>query len=168
MNGFKEYKVGNIYQEALGHSEGIVFDVTDEGAVLVLYYDVPTAKEIKNIKSGKMQIRMTAIDKLAIMLFKFGSLDWCDAPYSPHLSKMLTHIDEISSTSGLALTTYLFDTATGKLEVLRLTAIPHDVSVKLVGHIKNNSVPMRRDEYISVLQKYYRMSVDDLVRKSKA
>lgn len=49
----KKYEVGNIYPEVKGHNEGCYFDISDEGANLVVYFNRPTKdeKKISNPKS---------------------------------------------------------------------------------------------------------------------
>lgn len=162
----KKYEVGKVYPEIVGHTEGCHFDIADDGATLAVYFNRPTAKEIENFKSDKkFEIRLIDFPDTMMFLVKFGSLNWMDAPYTPHLSKNLTNI-KTEQGKGLATTIMLFDTSTGKLEALRLVGF----SEKFTNNIKNSvenllKCPFDKGQYGMYLGTLFsRYSADDFVK----
>lgn len=141
---FKEYKVGNIYPEAIGHNDGCCFDISDAGADLIIYLDRPTQKELENFKSETpFEIRLLELSDIMLFLVKFGSLNWMDAPYTPHLSKNLTELT-LDVGKGLAVTIMLFDSSCGRLESIRLVSLSETFTEKIKKNIdslmKNRSM----------------------------
>lgn len=132
---FKKYEAGNIYPEVKGHNEGCYFDISDEGANLVVYFNRPTKDEIENFKSEKrFEMRLIELSDIMIFLVKFGSLNWMDAPYTPHLSKNLSKIN-LEPGKGLAVTIMLFDTSSGRLESIRLISLSERFTEKIKKNI---------------------------------
>lgn len=118
------YKIGQVIPEFIGHNEGVQFDIADDGATLLVFFNRPKLDEIEQFKSGhNFEIRYVQIKDVIMMLVKIGSLNWMDAPYTPHLSKNLTRLDQPKQGQGLALTIYLIDSATGKICSMRLVGL---------------------------------------------
>ena len=142
---FKKYEVGEFYEEAIGHPEGCYFDITDEGAEMIVYFNSPTPKEIENFKSqNRFEMRLIVLSWIMVFVVKFGSLNWMDSPYTPHLSKRLSGpIPEAHDGKGLSLTVMLFDSATGKLKSFRLISL----SEKFTNTIKKESDKLLRGNF---------------------
>ena len=166
----KTYEVGKRYSEAAGHSEGVLFDITDGGIILPLYFDRPSGHEIAEMEASKpVRMGFIAKDNVIIMLLKFGSLDWMDAPYTPHLSKNLTHLpDKVLPGEGLAVHFMLFDTSTGELKQQRMFSLRDQLSNDLVNEIhKIFGKPFDLQAYNEDIAEAYRYSTDELVKQSK-
>ncbi len=164
----KKYEVGNIYQEAKGHNEGCYFDISDEGASIIVYFDRPTKKEIDSFRTEeRFEIRLLELSNIMIFLIKFGSLNWMDAPYTPHLSKELTEI-KTGKGKGLATTIMLFDTESGKLESMRFIGFSEkftrEISSAINGLLKKQ---FDKREYASQLNSLFaKYSTNDFVKMS--
>lgn len=162
----KKYEVGKVYPEIVGHTEGCYFDIADDGATLVVYFNKPTAKEIENFKSDKkLEIRLLDFSDTMMFLVRFGSLNWMDAPYTPHLSKNLTNI-KAEQGKGLATTITLFDTSTGKLEALRLVGFSERFTSKIKSSIESLlKRPFNKGQYGMYLNMLFsRYSTNDFVK----
>ncbi len=52
-----KYEVGKLYKDNVTrYAEGTKFDFTQSGAVLELYFERPSNKEIEDVKSGKFEL----------------------------------------------------------------------------------------------------------------
>ena len=104
----KCYEVGVNYFEAIGHQEGVFFDITDSGIILRIYFCGVTAHEAGQFRSEKpFEMRLAGLRDIIFLLFKFGELNWMDAPYNVHLSLNLTKLELPSDGLGLAMTVQL-------------------------------------------------------------
>lgn len=93
----------------LAGPEGIRFDMTDGGGLLVIRYDNPTEQEIRNFNST-LKIEMTTVRNIIFMLFKFGTENWMDAPFNVHLAQNLTHLDDVPEGCGYLMEAIFCDT----------------------------------------------------------
>ena len=128
-----KYEIGQIYPEFANHKEYVKFDISDEGAVMIVCFDKPTRDEVEQFKAGSsFEMRFTTIYDIMMMTAKIGSLTWMDAPYSPHLSQNLTTFSFPQTDEGLALTLMLFDSSNGKLMHQRLIGLGEKFFKKLL------------------------------------
>ena len=65
---FYKYAVGECIEEFKGRSDGAVFDIRDDGAILLLYLRDPTEKEIESFKQGR-NFEMRFVKKKNIYLW---------------------------------------------------------------------------------------------------
>lgn len=129
-----KYEVGQIIENFRNHEEGVQFDIADDGATMIVFFDTPTEKEIEQFKSGKnFEIRFTTMYDVIMITTKIGNLNWMDAPYTPHLSKNLTKYQLPNEGEGLGLTLYLVDTATGQIKHMRLLGLSERFTRRLFG-----------------------------------
>lgn len=131
---FEKFEVGTVYPQLKTCREGMQFDIQDSGALLVVHIPSPTKKEIMEIRKGSFEIKSFAFSNVIMLMTKFGSLDWLDAPYTPHLSQNLTGFspDLALPESGLSLFIVLVDSATGEIKGIRLIGLGHNFSISLV------------------------------------
>lgn len=162
---FESYKVGSLFSErAKGHQEGAIFDISDTGCNLILYFKSPSQKEIDSVKNGTMKIGFYTEKELILMLFKIGDMNWIDSPYSVHLSKELTKIQDIPEGKGLSLNMYLIDTYTGVLKSIRLLGLPTNFSCKLkVAIEKQKGIPFDNFD-IRLNEVYAKYSAKELIK----
>lgn len=148
------------------YAEATKFDFTDGGAVLYLFYATPSAKEIEAITKGDVRLGFYSRDNVLFMLFKFGSLNWVDAPYSAHLSKQLTDIQSPEPGQGYSLTIHLIDADTGIIKGLRLIGLPHKFSLQFKDAVWTQRLKQfdlkQHDETIANVYRNY--TTEDLVR----
>ena len=130
------YQVGKVSEDLIG-KEKIIFDITDGGGILYVLFSSPTENEIRQFKED-IEIRYVKVGSVFMMLFKFGSLNWADAPYSPHLSKM-SGIAEPADGEGIALQIIFADADTGMVHGLRLIGLSTEFSRKLAETLDGRS-----------------------------
>lgn len=134
---YTKIEVGKPLEGVQGREDGCVFDISDAGAVLYIYYNSPTPAEVKDFSAGSpLEVRYVVLGGELYLLFKFGGQDWMDVPYNPHLSRGLTKLElPQGGTEGLSLTVILADTSDGTVKVLRLVGLGNRFSKSLVGAI---------------------------------
>lgn len=133
------FEKNKCYDFAKGQAEGAIFNMTDSGASLYVFFENPTSHEQEQFKaSHPLEIKTLEMKDVLIMLFKFGDLPWFEAPYNVHLSPNWNNIpNSVTGNSGFALTIHLFDTTDGKLVHNRLYTIPHDISVEILKAVQH-------------------------------
>ncbi len=117
--------VGQTIPEFINRNDASQFDLSDDGAHLVMYLNKPTREEITQITSANTEIRMTCFPDILWMTFKFGSLEWSEVPYTPHLSKQADLLNNLWNACR-KLTVMLIDTSNGR--VLHIGTVEFDSS----------------------------------------
>ena len=112
-------------------ADGVLFDLSDSGATLLIAMRNPTAEEKRAFKSGVQQFRFAVVHDIIFFLCRFGAQPWMDAPYYKHLSRPF-HIDLPAEGQGIAMHAMMVDATTGILIAQKLIGLPHDLSVKLL------------------------------------
>lgn len=162
-----KYEVGKYLEGCpKNYQEGIRFDITDEGASLVAYFQRPTSEEVSQFKTGKIKLGYCTYKNVIMLLIKIGDLEWMDAPYSIHLSKNLTEIQEVKEGQGLATMITLVDALGGEIKTLRLVGANHRLTkglLKAIEEQKNMSFD-KYDENIAYLFRTY--SIKELVKRA--
>lgn len=146
---FKKFVVGEKVDDFVGHEEGTMIEISDAGAVLKVFFNEPTQNEIKQFQSGEpFEIRVTELYDVIMFTFKFGCLNWMDAPYNPHLSKDLNGLELLEEGQGLALTIVLVDTKTGIIKNMRLVSLSTYFTKSLFKYILDSkSKPFDLNQY---------------------
>jgi hypothetical protein len=152
-----KYEVGQVVDKFVSHQEGVLFDVSDEGASLIVFFRNPTKEETEQFKSGhRFEIRFTEIYGIIMMTFRIGSLNWMDAPYSPHLSKNLTRFTFPNESQGLGLTLIFVDVVTGEIKSMRLIGLSPNFTKKFFGLLMEQKMKeFNITEYGNALNKIY-------------
>lgn len=131
-----EYKVGQIVDSFKYHSEGVQFDISDNGATMLVFFQSPTMEETEQFKSGKsFEIRFTELYGVIMITVKIGNLNWMDAPYTPHLSPNLTKFQIPNENQGLGLTLIFVDAKTGEIKHIRLLGLSERFTKQLFGTV---------------------------------
>ncbi len=132
---FNQYLGNGKNYPKLAGPNGVLFDLTDTGALLFVRMHRPGPKVIKAFQSGKpLEARMTMINDVIYLLFKFGELNWMTAPYSVHQSLILHDLMEIPEGYGIATTIVLCDT-NGTIRHTGFVTLSHDFSSSLMDAI---------------------------------
>ena len=141
-----QYEVGGyIHGEKRTYNEGIRFDINNTGNIVV-YFNNPTPDEINEFKEGRVKLGYFKYKNVLMLLVKVGNLQWMDAPYSVHLSKVFSINEELEKEQGLAMVVSLVDARTGEIKTLRLLGANHRLSCSLIKDIKNQK-EMPFDDY---------------------
>lgn len=118
------YEVGQVIEKFKYHQEGVQFDMADDGATVLIFFQDPSPDEIEQFKSGKsFEIRFAVLYDVIMLTVKIGNLNWMDAPYNPHLSKNLTKFEVSMDNQGLGLTLMLIDASTGEIKHMRVLGL---------------------------------------------
>ena len=129
-----KYEVGQVIPAFVGHQECTVFNIADDGATMIYFYNRPTPDEIAQFESEKpFEIRFTTMRGIIFVTAKVGNLPWADMPYTPHLSKDLTTLQIPNDGQGLALVLYLVDSSNGQLKHMRLLGLSERFTKSLMG-----------------------------------
>lgn len=129
-----KYEVGQCIENFKNHKEGVQFDISDDGAAMIVFFETPTQNEIEQFKSGgKFEIRFIVLNDVMMITTKIGNLNWMDAPYTPHLSKNLTKYQIPNEGEGLGLTLCLVDAITGEIKSIRFMSLSERFTRKLFG-----------------------------------
>lgn len=163
------YEVGKKYDFAI-RDEGVVFDINDSGAILMVFFRHPKQEEIEQFQSGKpLEIRFVPFQNVIMILSKIGNISWMDSPYHPDLSMSLTELKEPEDGQGLSITIMLFDAVDGKLDALRVVGSTTDFTQKLYKEIRkiSGNVTLTYSEYMNYLNQIFRKyQTKDLVKLS--
>lgn len=153
----QKYEIGQTIDSFKNHQEGVYFDLDDSGATLLVFFSEPTQEEIEQFKSGKnFEIRFTELYGIIMITIKIGSLNWMDAPYTPHLSKNLTTLQLPCSNQGIGLTLIMVDAATGKIKHLRLMGLNERFTRELFGAVMEQKMKgFNKIEYNKTLDKIF-------------
>lgn len=141
----------------IGQPDGINVQFDDGGLTIYLFMYQPNSFEIKNCSSGSdLKVRLLMKSGIIFFFFKFGDLEWKDAPYTVHLSKDLSHLTDIADNMGYLATVLLIDTATGKPAEIRCVGIDTGTSRLLNKMIQEQKeLPFDHDTHNTTIQKIY-------------
>ena len=159
------YSVGKCTPSLIG-KEGIVFDMTDSGPILVVRFDRPTTEEIQAFQADEpLELRMTEMKDIIFMTFKFSRLNWMDAPYNVNLSANLTKLIYIKDGMGYGTMIVLCDTS-GIVHAIRYFAMTTNFSRALNKAITEQlKTPFDYEQYCRHQASVYRAySSKDLSR----
>jgi hypothetical protein len=177
MIQYQQFKVGELFNpNKTSYPEGCHFNLDNSGANLILSYNQPTNTELHNFKLGKLKIGIYTHHHKdynhIFLLFKFGTENWIDTPYSFHLSLqaqpdfILNPIND--NTTGYSLIIFLIDSTSGILKTMRLVTIPNVISQELYNQIQLQRVQIfDKLQYDKMLNNIYnKYSTNHLVNYS--
>lgn len=116
-------EIGKSIPKFVNHEEGAVFDFSDIGAYLLIFYKKPTPEEVNAIRFGEIKIGAFLYQNVIFMAVKTENNDYLDCPYSIHLSKELTNISNLDDRSGYLLHIILIDADAGVPLFLRVVGL---------------------------------------------
>lgn len=147
------FKVGDVVTSP--SADEVIFDITDSGPVLLLKMSKPTSTEKNNFKNGVPQFRMAIANDIIFILSRFGTSQWCDAPYYALRSAMRAPLTLPDVGAGLALHAMLIDARTGMLVAQRLIGLPHDLSVRLLDAAAKQGEIANYDDMLALTMARY-------------
>ena len=143
MNNFTSYVVGE--HVCTPCPDGAVFDLTSDGALLLLKLGNPTAKEKREFKNGLPQFKFADVDGVIFFLSRFGMLNWMDSPYNRALSQYT--LERPTEGYGLALHAMLIDAATGILCAQKIIGLSTQFTNDMLTAVYNQPNLGSRSEY---------------------
>lgn len=143
-----------------------MFDVSDGGATLIVYLNRPTNHEVSEFKKGKLKMGYYLYKNVIMLLVKVGDMPWMDAPYSVHLSKHITNLNDVGESQGLATTIMLVDAQNGEIKTIRVVGMNHRLTKGLFEAIRRQeSISFENyDENIRYLYRTY--STKELLKRA--
>ena len=165
-----KYAVGDRIEKYIGIDEETRFDIDDEGATLLVFFNHPDKDETEQFKANKtFEIRFCQLRGIIMITSKIGNLNWMDIPYTPHLSVNLSKFPIINEGQGLALTVMLIDAFNGEIKSIRLIGLSTKFSRELIATSMEEKVkPFNFAEYNSSLDRIYAAySTKEIVKMSK-
>lgn len=131
-----KYEVGQVIDNFRNHDEGTQFDLSDDSATMIVFFNRPTNDEIEQFKSGKsFEIRFIHLKDVIMITAKIGNLNWMDTTYTPHLSKNLTKFQFPNENQGLGLTLMLVDATNGEIKHIRVLGLSDRFTKRLFGSV---------------------------------
>ena len=163
------YSVGQKVENFAHHQECVQFDIDDNGATMLVFFDRPTRNEIEQFKADKnFEIRFIELHNVIMVTAKIGNLNWVDAPYNAHLSINLEKFSLPNEGNGLALTLILVDAHSGKIESIRLMGLSTNFTRKLFGAAMEQKMEKfdKSDYNENIRDIYAKYNTDEIVKMS--
>lgn len=142
-NSYIDMEVGKAWTAtAIPPQEGVYFEMTQSGALLLLVFDNPTPKEIESAKTGTIQMGYYVRDSVLFVVIKIGSMPWMDAPFSiRRYDSLTTDLSDITTDKGLGIQISLIDRVSGILHSIRLIGASNRFTV---GFCKEVSMQLKK------------------------
>lgn len=152
--------------------EGVIFQYTESGPIMIIAFKRPRENEIKTIQSGDVQMALYTTPSIIFILSKFGSLNWMDAPYSVRLhdNLILDWREQIAEGEGIALQIVLIDADSKIIKAQRMIGCATNFSQEMRKEIERQfEGTFSKEEYKQKLSDIYtRLTTDDMVHRSIA
>ena len=164
---FRALEVGKPFEPGkTNYPEGVKFDFTEGGLVLLLFFAGPTEEEVEAVRAGGFKIGFFDIaildndtfkGNIIFLVFKFGDLPWMDVPFTIHLAQCKAPA-EIEEGLGYGLQVLLIDAATGVLKGIRLVGLGTEWSRNFRQAIlEQEAAGFDRRAYDAEIQRTYKM-----------
>ncbi len=111
---YDDFVVGNILPSQVGKPDANIFDLADYGSILLMRLREPTTFEMSQFQSPAKRIRISCLPDTLWMTFKFGEMEWNEAPFSPHLSTQ-AHLPQAIQTACSNITIAVVDSLDGRV-----------------------------------------------------
>jgi len=157
---FYSYSVGKPYHpDKTIWPEHVEYDYRGGEHELIMFWPDPTIKEIEEVKNGPAEFGLFVEDNVIFFLYKFGTMQWSDAPFSIHL--IPEHERVIPGPKhGLhaILNIVLVDANNGLIEVLRASTLSPEFTTALEKAIQEqSSKPFDATEHQKSIDRAYKM-----------
>ena len=163
------YIKGNKYDVFRTHGDICRFDITDDGATIMVTYRNPKRNEVDAFRAKEpFTIAYIVVDGIIVICVKFGDLQWMDMPYHASMSPNLHTLQEIKEGQGLLLQVFFADSDTGELKITRTIGLETEFSRRLLKDVsKQMDNPISNIEYHSrVSNIQFNFSTLDLLNRT--
>lgn len=164
--------VGERYPGALPPQEGVLYEHSSAGHIVLSALEAPTAIEERAYKSGPCEFALVVDGSAILLLSRFGPLPWADAPYSWHLvpadRRDLPSADlDAEKRATIAIT--LVDLHSRLVRALRLVSVSPDFTRALHGAIRAQAAQSWSEAaYDADLARVFSSPTDALVSRAVA
>ena len=161
---FQNFEVGKVVCRP--SPDGIVFETTPAGVLLLLKMQRPTRKEVREFKNGRAKFRFVVKNDIIFFLAKFGALPWMDAPYYRKYAQFDGASLEVPPDGkGIALHAMLIDASSGVLVAQKLIGLSTELSRDLIAAMKAQPEINNYYNVVDLTQAMY--STPQLVKESE-
>ena len=163
----KTYLFSTNQADFKGHKEGIQFDIVDACAILRIFYYDPTPLEQFELQfSETFEMKAIELKDSLYLLFKFGNLNWMDAPFNIHLCKKWYNKDSYNEMEEIDLLIQLVDCATGTVKLLRTIELKGNIIKQIKKAIERQlQLPFDRKTYDeNIAECYKKYSTNQMVK----
>lgn len=160
-------EVGKVYKDGAEFlKEGIKIDLSEDGFTVIISLKDPSENEIQNVKNGKLKVGYFSYKDVLLFLFKFGDMNWMDAPFNINLSKTL-ELQELSQDHGYACTIILINSNDAVVKGIRLIGLSNAISNRLKREINIQKEDVFiKSVYATNLQMLYTKKTKDIIKLS--
>jgi len=160
------YTIGERYPGTIARlapgEEGLLFDFSDTGAVIIAVYKNPSPREIRNFGAGPVRFGLLEFEGVIFVLAKFGTEQWIDLPYFVDL---MPHFEtsDIPDKVGYVVQVVLIDTDSFVIRAIRLTVMSTAMSRRFNELVERQRGTMPKDFQGAVDQIYADFTTEQLV-----
>lgn len=134
--------------------EGPYFEWSESGAIMYLFLDSPTEKEIEGVRKGKLQIGIAPMPPVLFIMAKInGCGGWMDMPFTirKYQNEIFT-LPEIEDNQGILLQITLIDCRTNVVKAIRAVSLSTDLSRAMRDEfIKQIKAPYSDSNYLNTV-----------------
>lgn len=156
-NGPADLAVGKRYAAYKNHPEGVLVDIGEYGITTTVFLPNITDHEKMQIHAGApMEVKLLMMRGIIFFLYKFGDMEWMDAPYWPTDSNAKVLLPNMEEGQGIALKVIFADTYTGELINMRLVGLSTKFSKDVKQAIEEQAgLGLKEKDYKKQLQQIY-------------
>lgn len=165
------FTVGKQYPEMKRMEDCVSFDLANGCIPINIGLISPSADTMKSfLQNTDFNMAYIKINSVIFILLKFKNLDWMAIPYNVHLSEYSGGKRYPKDGEGLAIKIQVFDTTTGTLCQIVISALPIEESAELIKMIKEQEKePFNHFKFnLDIMKTRLFHSVEDLVRLAEA
>ena len=155
-------EVGKPYKEGkFMWPEFVEYTYTRAGHTLKVFSRELTRAEIADYKQGDAEFALFVKDGLMFLCYKFGSFDWSDASFTPHLvpDSHRQEPDVLTGDQRAVLQVILVEATTGIVKAIRMISLSPEFSRVLHNQIAliGAALPMTKREVDQIVGKIYNL-----------
>lgn len=156
------------------NEEGVLFEYTTSGPMLILSFPQPSKEEIEGVKTGKFEMGLYEKESCIFLSVKIqGCGGWMEAPFSirkyDNQGIKFDWSEDIEEGKGVGLQLVLVDTNTNIIQSQRLIGTSTKFARRLREMIlKQLEIPFSNVEYNKAIDDVYKnLSSDDIAKRAE-
>lgn len=129
--------------------DGCVFEYLGTAPAILLYYSLPTEKEIDMVKNGEINMGFFTYESLLCVIAEMGG-NMVECPFNANLYKDHTFLKRIGETRNLNI--FLIDSETNILRARRRIEMPADFAKSLWEAVSDQmNTPFDREKHLQLV-----------------